>query len=290
MHIREKLIRSWDGTHLMTYDTTEGSLNAILCNGLGGDIRSWRPILDRFYGRIRFISWDYRGLYKSEKSKNKDHYRIEHHAKDIEVIMERFGIKKAAFFGWSMGVQVCLEFYRNHQEKFNSMILINGVAGKPFEKAFHGKIPNFVWQAFFYFMKDGLRTLFPIVKLLAKKSLILKLASSLGLYNISEYKDVAKEIILSWLSLDMKEYVKNFANLGKHSAEDILAKIKCPTLIIYGTRDLFTPQEFAIKMAQTIRVAEMCRIEKGTHYTPLEFPDIVSDSIERFFKKHTLLL
>lgn len=287
MYIKETLFRSWDGTHLTVYDTSEGSTYGILCNGLGGDMRAWSPVLDRFRGKIRFISWDYRGLYKSEKPRSK-RYSIKDHAKDLELILERFAIQKAIFFGWSMGVQLCLEFYRNHPDMFISIILINGVCGRPFEKAFNGKIPNALWQIFFCFMQDGMQMFFPIARTLAKKSLLLKGASKLGLFTMSEYKDVAKELVLSWLSLDMKEYVKNFKELGKHDAEDVLEKINCPTLIIYGTSDLFTPERFAIQMAQKIRGAETFEVKNGSHYTPLEFPDKINSAIEKFLAKQNI--
>lgn len=286
--IREYIVRSWDGTHLTVYDTREGKISAVLCNGLGGDIRAWRPILDKFHGVIRFLSWDYRGLYKSEKPRKK-HYKMEHHAKDLQVILEKFNIKEAIFFGWSMGVQLCLEFYRKNPEKFISMILINGVSGKPFEKAFYGRIPGPVWEIFFLFMKDGLRLFFPLARFLAKKSILLKIASKLGLFTPSEYKDIAKELVLSWLSLDMKEYVRNFRELGRHNAEDVLPKIKCPTLIIYGSRDLFTPEKFAEDMAEKISGAKIYGIENGSHYTPLEFPDRINNIIESFLKEQGIL-
>jgi pimeloyl-ACP methyl ester carboxylesterase len=286
--MKEIKIKSWDGTNLTVYDTETGSVNAVLSNGLGGDIRAWEPIIDHFKEKLRFISWDYRGLYKSEKPKS-GFYSIDHHTKDLETILESLNIQKAVFFGWSMGVQVNFEFYKMHPEKFLALIQINGVAGKPFRKAFHGRFPDSFWKIFFLFMQDGMRCFFPLARVLAKKSILLKIASRLGLFTLSEYKDVAKELVLSWLSLDMKEYVKNFSELGKHDREDILEKIQVPTLIIYGTRDLFTPAEFAIKMAEKIKNAEIFAVENGSHYTPLEFPNKVNYAIENFLRKNNII-
>jgi pimeloyl-ACP methyl ester carboxylesterase len=286
--VKEIKIKSWDGTTLTIYDTEKGLVNAVLSNGLGGDIRAWRPIIDYFKDKIRFISWDYRGLYKSEKPKS-GFYKIEHHAKDLETILEYLNINKAVFFGWSMGVQVNFEFYKMHPEKFIALIQINGVAGKPFRKAFYGKFPDWFWKLFFIFMQDGMRCFFPLARILAKKSILLKIASKLGLFTLSEYKDIAKELVLSWLNLDMKEYVKNFSELGKHDREDILTKIEVPTLIIYGTRDLFTPAKFAIEMAERIKNAEIFAVENGSHYTPLEFPNKVNQAIEKFLQKNNVI-
>jgi len=286
--MKEIKIKSFDGTTLTVYDTETGSVNAVLSNGLGGDIRAWSPIIDHFKEKLRFISWDYRGLYKSEKPKS-GFYSINHHAKDLETILASLNIQKAVFFGWSMGVQVNFEFYKMHPEKFSALIQINGVSGKPFRKAFNGRFPDLFWKIFFLFMQDGMRCFFPLARVLAKKSILLKIASRLGLFTLSEYKDVAKELVLSWLNLDMKEYVKNFSELGKHDREDVLEKIQVPTLIIYGTRDLFTPAEFAIKMAEKIKNTEIFSVENGSHYTPLEFPNKVNYAIENFLRKNSII-
>jgi pimeloyl-ACP methyl ester carboxylesterase len=286
--IKEEFIESWDGTRIAVYDTQKGEVVAVLSNGLGGDITAWTPLLEHFKDKIRFISWDYRGLYKSEKPKT-GFYEIEHHAKDLEVILNHFGVEKAIFFGWSMGVQVNFEFYRMQTEKFLALIQINGVSGKPFEKAFYGRFPYWMWKLFFLFMQDGMRCFFPLARFLARKSLLLRLASRLKLFTMSEYKDIAKELVLSWLSLDMKEYVKNFSALGRHDAEKILHKISVPTLIIYGSSDLFTPSKFAIDMALKIPKSELVEIKGGSHYTPLEFPDKVNYAVESFLKKYGII-
>lgn len=288
MFWKKSYITSWDGTCLAVYDTLKGDTFAVLSNGLGGDIRAWVPLLEHFHGKLRFISWDYRGLYGSERGKC-ECYEIEHHAKDLEVLLEHFGVEKAVFFGWSMGVQVNFELYRRNPEKFMALVQINGVSGLPFEKAFYGKIPGFVWDVFFHFMKDGMRAFFPIARYLAKKSLLLKIAHQLGFFTLSEYKDIARELVLAWLSLDMNEYVKSFSALGRHDADNILPKISVPTLIIYGTRDFFTPGKFAVDMAKKIQGAEVIAIENGSHYTPLEFPDKVNSAVESFLRKHKLI-
>ncbi len=287
--MKEFFVDSWDGTRLCVYDSGKGDVVGILSNGLGGNIRAWQPLLDHFSKKIRFVSWDYRGLYKSGKSRSKYFYRVQDHARDLEVILDVLKIDKAIFFGWSMGVQLNFEFYRTHPEKFLALIQINGVSGKPFRKAFYGRFPDFFWELFFYFMQDGMRVFFPLVRILAQKSVLLRLASYFGLFTLSKYSHIAKETIFSWLELDMKEYVKTFRFLGQHDAEDVLPHIKVPTLIIYGSRDLFTPSKFAIDMALKIRKAEICEIENGSHYTPLEFPDEVNRAIEEFLRKFYLI-
>ncbi len=281
-------IESWDGTRLCVYDTRDGEVTAVLSNGLGGDINAWTPLLEHFAGRMRFISWDYRGLYKSEKPKT-GFYKIEHHAKDLKFILDHLGVEKAIFFGWSMGVQLNFEFYKMEQYRFIALIQINGVWGKPFRKAFYGVFPDSFWNLFFVFMQDGMRVLFPLARQLTKRSILLRLAHRLGLFTMGRYDHIAKELVLSWLSLDMREYVKNFRALGEHDAEDILSRIRVPTLIIYGTRDLFTPAKFAADMATRIPKAELFEIENGSHYTPLEFPDKVNEAVETFLRRNNII-
>jgi len=57
-------------------------------------------------------------------------------------------------------------------------------------------------------------------------------------------------------------------------------------LLLTGDRDLFTPRELAQQMARRIRAAEILVVRGGTHYTAVEYPELVSLRIERFYREH----
>jgi len=98
------------------------------------------------------------------------------------------------------------------------------------------------------------------------------------------FRDLAKE----FATLDVRSYMTIFKSLGEHNAKDVLAKISVPVLVISGDRDPFTPKKVAEKMARKIPGAEICVIPGGTHYAPVEYPELVNLRVEKFFREKGL--
>src|SRR5690606_22670269 len=91
------------------------------------------PYVQRWRGRYRVITWDYRGLYGSVLPSLGSPLGVSAHCADLRAIFEATGIQQAVFFGWSMGVQVGLEFYSQNPNSLTHLTLINGTCGRPLE-------------------------------------------------------------------------------------------------------------------------------------------------------------
>jgi pimeloyl-ACP methyl ester carboxylesterase len=85
--------------------------------------------------------------------------------------------------------------------------------------------------------------------------------------------------------LDFDIYGKTFKYLAEHDASDVLDKIACPVLLLSGDKDLFTPTSLAREMARRIPGAELMVIKGGSHYAPVEFPELVNLRIEKFINE-----
>src|SRR5512138_2664709 len=131
MDITQGTVTARDGTSLATYSAgMPGSPVIVLANGLGGNIAAWRYLVEHFSPRFRVLSWDYRGLYKSGPAPEPaDGYRMDRQIDDLADVLEAEEVDKAVFVGWSMGVQVLFEFWRNHPARFAGLVQINGAAG-----------------------------------------------------------------------------------------------------------------------------------------------------------------
>jgi len=62
--VREARLAGPDGTELSVQEVGTGRL-VVLANGLGGSLRAWGPVLERFGPGHRVVAYDYRGLYAS---------------------------------------------------------------------------------------------------------------------------------------------------------------------------------------------------------------------------------
>lgn len=69
--------------------------------------------------------------------------------------------------------------------------------------------------------------------------------------------------------------------------DDVLAdaaKVKVPTLLVYGTADNATPPRYGEKLAQALPKADLKVIAEVGHFVQTEAPEIVADYIEEFLK------
>src|SRR5688572_5082597 len=132
IRVEERRIVSFDGTEIAYHVVGEGP-SILLGNGLGGSWKAWQHQIAFLSDRYRFVSWDYRGLYRSGAPAEPGSIRVDHHARDAVAILEAENIERTAMFGWSMGVQVALEVFRRVPGKLAALVLINGVPGRPWD-------------------------------------------------------------------------------------------------------------------------------------------------------------
>jgi len=274
-----------DGTTLAYHDTGGSGLPVVLANGLGGSVTAWRHQIEYLRGRHRIVSWDYRGLYGSSRPPG-DPPRVDvpTHVDDLERVLEATGIERAAFIGWSMGVQVLLELYARHPERASHLVLINGTFGRPLHTVAvplaSRLIPAAIEQVR-RFHEVGSAVLrrasrWPETVLWLKR---LRLAGN----TLDE--DLFRELAQEFATLDLDVYMRILRSLGDHDASDVLERIEVPTLVITGDRDAFTPRQLAQQMARRVPGGEILVVRGATHYTAVEYPELVNLRIEKFFRE-----
>ncbi|WP_437738517.1 alpha/beta fold hydrolase [Sorangium sp. So ce1335] len=283
-------VTSFDGTDIayrVTPPPFDGAKTVVLVNGLGGSYLAWRAQIEYLSDQYRFITWDYRGMYASKRPSPDapDAYAVANHVRDLEAILAVEGVRNASLMGWSMGVQIALEAFRRLPGFAANLVLLNGTYRRPLETM--GSLP-------------GLGRFFPpLVDLAArahtaatrvtrrpvgKPDAVLWL-QRMGLLGKTLDREVSADLLEPG-PFDMEAFLRNLRALGTHDAEDVLEQIDVPTLLIAGDRDAFTPRALTQSMARRIAMSEVLVVRGGTHTTAVEFPELVSLRIERFFADH----
>lgn len=288
--IQHKTFTSFDNTQIGYHMTGSGKKAFILCNGLGGPFATWSPVYKKFNKHFKFISWDYRGLYTSERPEKADDVAISHHTKDLNELLKTAHIKKAIFCGWSMGVQVCLEFYKNHPEKFDGMILVNGTCGSPYATALNSSLTKYVLPLLNGLIKKAIPVLQPHLQPLAEAVIdtneFIKIITRLGLSHENLDSKLFKTVAHQMIKTDLFMFHNILGHLSEHNACDVLSKINVPTLIVAGGRDIMTPCKVAENMAQSIPASELFVVDQASHYSLLEFPHIITKRMAQFLSEH----
>lgn len=270
-----------DGARLRYFDSEGEGPTIVLANGLGGPASAWNPYLRRWAGRFRILSWDYRGLYGSILPSRCASLDISAHAADLAAVLDHARVDTAALFGWSMGVQVGIEFYSQYSERISALILTNGTFGRPLHGVplpFSGiTLPPLV---------RGARQFHNVGRWLLNHVSRSRLSYNVlrRLYLIAPGFERARfeEMVEDFECVDLDVYFEILEKLQEHDAQHLLATIRVPTLVITGARDMLTPPWFARKMAGVIPGAQLFVVPSGTHYSAAEYPEAIAARVEQF--------
>jgi pimeloyl-ACP methyl ester carboxylesterase len=282
--VEHKTIRSFDGTEI-AYQVRGQGPAVVLANGLGGTYTTWRHQYALLEGRYKVICWDYRGLFRSGRPPRLETVALDQQTRDLELILRAEGVDQALFIGWSMGVQYNFEYYRDHPQQFAGMVVLNGVAGLPFETAFGSLAMRQLIPLAVTLMKHGAPVVSAGSKLLTHSPRLIPVLQAIGMVAETLDEEVFVDLVQEYSTLDFEAYAETLRHLGGHDASDLLHRIHTPALVVAGSRDMFTPLQTAEALAEALPDAELVVVEGGTHYAAVEFPREVNEHLREFLKK-----
>jgi len=289
--IDTRRVRSLDGTEIAYHVTRApfpGAPWVVLANALGGAWLAWRGQMEHFADRYRLLTWDYRGLFGSGRpSPDVDAaYGVERHAADLDAVLSAERVDRAAFVGWSLGVQVVLEAYRRHPGRATSLVLVSGTYGRPLDTptplpGARAALPQLLTA-----LRRGHALAGRVTRRTMGRPAAARWLKRLGVIGPTFDDGLYAELSAAFAELDLEPYFRSLRAAGEHDAERVLSTIEVPVLVIAGDRDRVTPRELAQQVARRIPEAEILVIPGGTHYVPVEYPELVSLRIERFWRRH----
>lgn len=100
---------------------------------------------------------------------------------------------------------------------------------------------------------------------------------------------IRREDLLPYLEhmthVDFPLFLRMLRAAGDHSAEEYLAQVNVPVLIVAGEKDTFTTAPLSSFMAEQIPGAELLMVPGGTHVAPIEQPDLVGSRVRAFVER-----
>ncbi len=275
-------VRSFDGTRLAVQETGSGD-PFVLANGLGGSIRAWEAMIDHLAPNWRCVSFDYRGLYDSDPPADPAAVTIADQREDLAAVMDARGIECAVLAGWSMGVQVILDFALTYPERVRALVPICGTAGDPFKTAMGTEQSRWLIPLGTEIIERMATPFGYAAQALASLPFTPQVMQTAGLLAPEADLDVFRDLAQGFSQLDWAIYMRTMREMGFHSTWERLGDIEVPTLVVSGTRDLMTPASVGRRMAERIPGAEFLLVEGGSHYVPVEFPDLLNERLDSFF-------
>jgi pimeloyl-ACP methyl ester carboxylesterase len=264
------------------------SATVVLTDGVGCDGFVWRYLRTALGGRFRIIHWHHRGHGRSPRPRAGSRPTIADLAGDLAAVLDDTDTDTAVLAGHSMGVQVSLELYRQQPGRVRGLILMCGAPANPL-RTFRGS--DFL-ESVLPWARAVVSRVPGVFNTAARYILPTRLAMAVAARVEVNASLVEPRDFMPYLEglsrIDVDLFLSLVAAAGAHSAEDVLARIQVPTLIVAGDRDGFTPPELSHRMSAAIPGAELLMIEQGSHTAPLERPEVVNAAVLRFLEERVL--
>ncbi len=288
----EGFARGADGTRLYFHrqagppSATATGLTALLCDGLACDGFIWKYLWDELAGQLNVAHSHYRGHGRSGLPIDTDQIGVKALADDVDAVRRELGDPPVVLIGHSLGTQVALEAYRRRPEGIAALVLLCGSFGRV-TYTFKGSevlasvLPNLIEFA----------TMHPIVARAIWSSVPPKIAIAVarltGDINLHQVRFEDVEPYFQHVSIvDFELFLRMLRAAGEHSAEDLLAQVRVPVLVIAGSKDSFTPAAVSEAMAEAVPGAELEVIPGGTHLAPLEHHVEIAQRIAAFLTRN----
>jgi pimeloyl-ACP methyl ester carboxylesterase len=226
----------------------------ILIMGLGGECGDWVLQLRAFTKHYRVITFDNRGVGKSDKPS--EPYTVNTMADDVVGLMAYLKIERAHLLGVSMGGMIAQEAAIVHPERVRKLILVSTDAGRD-EKGRHS--PQLLKAM-------GLKEDFSDEDI--KSVDIGKIMNSLNAYAFSGGAIKLMAVPFCWARMKIFGIAGlkgQFEAAMTHSTLDRLHLIKAPTLVMIGTDDRIVSPSSAEMLASRIPGARLVKVEGGSH-------------------------
>lgn len=254
------------GAHIVYDDTGSGEV-VVLVHGQPFNRSMWQPQVQALKNDWRFIVPDLRGYGESDIPAKTT--LLDELALDILHLLEELGITRACFAGLSMGGQVVFDLYRLAPQVCRALILADTDAGAETETSYGNR---------------------------------LLLAKNLELYGMEKYtSENIHQYLCSQTLLQQPGVVAQLGHMmrstnpygaaavqrGRAERRDhwqMLPAIACPSLVVVGKEDAFTPVAVAMKMHKAIPSSRIAVIENAGHLPNMEQPEIFNRHMRSFLQ------
>lgn len=239
----------------------EDAPSVVFINSLGTDFRIWLPLIDELTANWSILLYDKRGHGLSDRGRTP--YSIEDHADDLIGLCRHVGIKKAVFYGLSVGGLIVQSLYLKKAELVRKIVLSNTA---------HKIGTAEVWNARINAVENG--GIEPIAD------------SVLERWFTPGFRERRRADLAGYRNMlvrqDATGYAATCGAIRDADFTETVSGIKVPTLCIGGDQDGSTPPELVKSTANMIAGARFEIIPSCGHIPCVEQPEKLADLLTAF--------
>ncbi|HVV85874.1 MAG TPA: alpha/beta fold hydrolase [Kofleriaceae bacterium] len=255
-----------------------------LCDGIGCDGFVWRYLRAALAPR-RVVHGHYRGHGRSQAPRDPSRVTIPDLADDLAAVLDDAGVERAVMCGHSMGVQVALETWRRHRARVAGLVLVCGAPSHPLRTFRGARTLEDVLPAVERVLVRAPRMINGLTRAILPTRLAMAIAGRVEINRALVDPDAFMPYLEAMARMDVRVFLSMLAAAGAHSADEWLAEIDVPVLVVAGARDGFTPPARSREMTEAIPGATLVEIEDGSHTAPIERPELVGNAVTEFLAR-----
>ncbi|MCE4606135.1 MAG: alpha/beta hydrolase [Desulfurococcales archaeon] len=253
------------------YEVHGDGFPLVMIMGLGADTNWWPPrIIEEFSKDYKVVVFDNRGAGRSDKPDTK--YTIDLMADDVLGLMDHLGVRKAYILGVSMGGMIAQSLAIRYPEVVRKLVLCVTSPGGP------EAVPP---------RPEAMEQL-----LLDRSSVSVEVLAEMLIQTlltedyVKQHYEELKPYILRALQYPIPShaYMRQLEAISEFDTYDELDKIKAPTLVISGGKDIIVPHENGRILARKIPNSKLIIFEYSGHGLILQETDRFISVVKKFLK------
>ena len=279
-HVRFYDVHSADGTRLRAWTNDADGPTVLLSDGLGSNPYAWPSLLHQNCG-VRVVSWLHRGVGGSERPTS-GRADLDSNIEDALAVMDDAQIASAVIPSWSHGVTIAFELAARHPERVDGILAVAGVPGDTFSTMLAPlRLPrpiakqvmiNIARASYF-----GGNAIAPVIKRIPWTNLTTGAVQRVGFIGKEADTDHVRIMLREFCTTNPRWYAH--LALGVSQGTRVrLSGIRVPVTFIAAKNDILTGAR-DMKCASE-RIPDSTYVElRGTHFLPIEQPDLVRDEL-----------
>lgn len=239
----------------------------IFLHGLSSNHTTWLKAMEILHeNKYNSIAPDLRGHGFSDKSKNKEFYRMPIFSNDLREIIEKEKIDNFILVGYSFGGQIALDYILRSPKRVKGLILISVNHVNPLEyKGLKFLSPVTVW----------------IFNLLAA-FLLWQKKEKYYYYRHGEAVNYWDSVKDGLMTMPISVNLWMLSAVAGINFRDAIKNIKIPTVIVYGKNDFFITKKEVDDMAKAIKNAKIIISRNPSHFVGTNAQDETIEIILNF--------
>lgn len=254
-----------NGIELRYVDEGDGP-PLLLVHGFPLDHSMWKHQIQGLTGALRVIAPDLRGFGKSGVTDGT--VSMEQFADDLAALLDALNLEQpVALCGLSMGGYIAFAFARKYPQRLSRLILCDtrAVGDDPAAKKKRRESADRVLAA-------GVGGLV--------EDMLPRLFHPLTLERHPRDVEQIKQVMMDANPHGVAAALQGMAERPDSTA--LLKKIRVPTLVIVGEKDLISPAKEMREIADGISGARFVKVAEAGHMAPLECPQVVNAELRAF--------